>query len=204
MLDGSSEKSARSKRKPLPTKIEDFPYYIEAVGFKNAAIDDVELLFKKIRQLPATIIVQLFDADLVAGREHLFFAALNALTAFRNRNNISNNMAIEILLYASAERQIAEAFRKIGVKTVSQNIAAVIMAKQPSQIDQALSLLQSLLGCGRHDSVLEPTPRKAKRIMGLFGISDVELQAKRERRGSVLRALGDLVVEHMALLATQR
>jgi len=46
--------------------------------------------------------VQLFDASLVTTWEHLYFAALDSLTAFRNRENISRSLAMETMLYASA------------------------------------------------------------------------------------------------------
>jgi hypothetical protein len=56
----------------------------------------------------------------------------------------------------------------------------------------------------RDDSVLELTNGKVKGVKGLFGISDLELEAKLEKEGFEKEALIDLVIEHMALLATQR
>ena len=37
----------------------------------------------------------------------------------------------------------------------------------------------------------------------MFGISDIEIEAKLRRKGLEREALADLVIEHVALLSTQ-
>lgn len=188
----------------MPIKIEGFPYYAVIVGFEDVKVADIEDLFKQIRPLSSETIIQLFDASLIAGEEHLYFAALNALTAFKNRTNISNSIAVEILLYASAERQITEAFKKLGVKPETRNIAAIILSKQPKQADSTIRLLSRLLGGRRNDSVVELSENKLEKVKALFAVSELELQTKQGAACSALQALKDLVIEHMALLVTRR
>ena len=53
------------------------------------------------------------------------------------------------------------------------------------------------------DAVLELTDEKIGGIRRLFGISDLEIEAKSRRKGLEREALVDLVIEHVALLATQ-
>jgi tRNA threonylcarbamoyladenosine modification (KEOPS) complex Cgi121 subunit len=188
----------------LINKIENFPYYIVIVGFEKAKIKNVEKLFKEIQTKTKDAIIQLFDANSIAGKEHLYFATLNALTAFKNKTNISNNPAIEILLYASAHRQIVNALKKIGIKPETREIAAAIVTEKPEQINQMIELLSKLLSAQRNDMVVELTEKKIKKIKDLFEISELEFQTEVEMNSSKVEALKDLVIEHIALLATQR
>ena len=79
---------------------------------------------------PAQVDFQLFDARLVATWEHLYLAALNALVAFRSKCNISKSLAVETLLYASAQNQIQKATRLFGIKPSSSDIAVLIVGEQ--------------------------------------------------------------------------
>ena len=79
---------------------------ITIIGFRNGKIPNIDKFLEKFRNEDENNVIQFFDAEYVAGRQHLFFAALNALQAFENKVNISNNLAVETILYASAQRQI--------------------------------------------------------------------------------------------------
>ncbi len=67
-----------------------------------------------------------------------------------------------------------------------------------------MKVFSELMMGERDDSVVELTDGKVKGIRELFGISDLELEAKLEKEGFEKEALIDLVIEHMALVATQR
>jgi tRNA threonylcarbamoyladenosine modification (KEOPS) complex Cgi121 subunit len=60
------------------------------------------------KQLPWGVEAQLFDADLVATWQHPYFAALNALAAFKRGANLSNASQPNRPL-CSAQRQIKKA-----------------------------------------------------------------------------------------------
>jgi len=47
---------------------------------------------------------------------HLIGAYLNAVHAFEGKANIASSMAIEMLLFASMDRQISKAIEEIGAK----------------------------------------------------------------------------------------
>ncbi|MEA2090656.1 MAG: KEOPS complex subunit Cgi121, partial [Thermoproteota archaeon] len=148
--------------------------------------------------------VQFFNADLVAGWQHLYFAALNALTVFRSQMNISNSLAVETLLYASAQRQINNAIEKLGVKPETSQVAVLALSENRKSIKKVLEVVSGLMNGERDDSVLELTEGKSESVKRLFGISDVELQAKLENEKGEKQALTDLVIEHVALLSTKR
>lgn len=186
-------------------KLEGFNRYIAIAGFRNVKIKDVDKFFILVKEKTGNTCVQFFDAKLVAGWQHLYFAVLNAVIAFKNKLNISNNLGIEILLYASAQRQIKEAVKLIGIHPTSRKVAVVIVANTRSKTTSLLSIVSALLtGSIRDDGLLELTDDKVEGIKRIFEISGIELEAKVEKEDAKKEALMDLVVEHVALLVTQR
>jgi len=188
----------------LIEKLEDFNQHLIVAGFKNVKPNNTDELLKKIREKTRNACIQLFDASLIAGREHLRFAALNSLNAFKNKLSISNSLAIETLLYASAQHQIKDAIKLIGIKTNTHQVAVLVMAETREKTSQTLEVVSKLLQGERDDSVVELSNEKVDKLKKVFRISDVELEAKTEREGAEKEALLDLVIEHMALLATER
>jgi len=188
----------------LISEIEEHGKHLAVAGFKNVRIKDVKGFLETVQRAGKGVCVQFFDARLIAGREHLFFAALNALKAFESGVNASNSLAIEILLFASAERQIKKAVELLGVKPETSVAAVLVMAETPREVAEVLKIVSGLVPGERDDGVLELTNEKTEAIKGFFKISDLEFQAKMEKEGLERRALTDLVIEHMALLVTQK
>ena len=183
--------------------VQEFRKHVAISGFRNVKIKDVEELFKVIRKKkPLNVEIQFFDAKFVATWQHLYFAVLNALTAFKNKENISKSLAMETLLYASAQRQIRKAMEFLGIKPDSSEIAVLIVGEKPELARLALSLISKEVRAKRDDTVLELSKEKATAIRKIFGFSDVELETVMEK-GGLEKALVDLVIERMALLATQ-
>ena len=183
--------------------IEEYGKYVEITGFRNVKIDDAEAWVKTAQtDKHQGAAVQFFDADLVATWEHLYFAVVNALTAFATQRNISRNLAMETMLYASAQRQIRKAIRFIGVKCGIANVAVAIIGEKPAQVQAALSAVQKRFGKEPDESVLEMSGSKVKRVRGAFRISDEEVKALMEKN-KLEQALISLVIERVALLSTQ-
>jgi KEOPS complex subunit Cgi121 len=185
--------------------LSDFNMYVAITGFRNAKVGDVNEFFNTVRSKLADVAaVQFFDAELVATWQHLYFAAVNALTAFANKTNISNNLAMETLLYASAQRQIKKATEMMGIKPKTTNIAVLIIAESQKSANSALKSVQKLISAEQDNSTLELNEEKIEKIKRFFDISDLELAAKLGKKGLEKEALVDSVIEHMALLVTQR
>jgi tRNA threonylcarbamoyladenosine modification (KEOPS) complex Cgi121 subunit len=147
--------------------------------------------------------VQFFDAGLVAGWEHLYFSALNALNAFKSGRNVSRSLPVECLLFACARGQIREAFNVIGVKPGLSRVAVLVVADGKEDAEKALKVAAGLVGDVRDDEVLELSDEKLTGVKRAFGISGVELGAESGEDGE-RKALSDLVLEHVALLAAER
>jgi len=187
----------------LLKQIEEFGKHVTIAGFRNVRIKDIEEFFKAMRkEKPSSVEIQFFDAKFVATWQHLYFAALNALTAFKNRENISESLAMESLLYASAQRQIRKAMKLLGIKPSSSEIAVLIIGEKLESVRSALSLVSKQVKAKRDDTVLELSKEKVADIQEIFVISDVELETVM-KKGGLEKVLADLVIERMALLATQ-
>ena len=164
-------------------KLEGFNKYFAIAGFINVRIDDFNNFFDQVREKTKDAHIQFLDAGLVAGWEHLYFAVLNALKAFEGGLNISNSLAVEALLYASAQRQISKAVGLLGIKPESPHIAVLVVSETKKRIDTALEIVSQLISAERDDDILELTDEKVGDIRRLFGISDLELEAKLEKKG---------------------
>jgi len=182
----------------------DFDKHLAIAGFRGVKLPDVNKFFSNIKGKAESGSVQFFDASLVAGSEHLRFAALNALNAFKGNINISSSLAMETLLYASAQRQIKEAVKLMGIKPSTDRVAVLILADTQQQVSEALKAVSQLLGGRRDDSVVDLTDGKIAGLCKFFKISGKELEAKARRKSVTKEAITDLVLEHMALLVAMR
>lgn len=177
--------------------------YVEITGFRNILIDNAEEFLKAIRKKKQQRIwVQFFDAELVATWQHLHFAVLNALLAFKNKRNISKSLAMEAMLYASAQRQIKRTIDFIGVKCGSANLAVVIIGESIDSVTAGLSVVSEHIGAEPDETVLYLSRKKVRGIREAFRITEKELEAVEEKNNGE-RALVKLVIERMALLSTR-
>ena len=185
-------------------KIEEFNKYVVIAGFKNVKITDIEDFFDAVKNKIENVQVQFFDANLTAGWEHLYFATLNALNAFKNNRNFSNSLAVETILFASARRQIKRAMDLIGIKPSTSRVAVFILDEDEQKAFETLETISEILAAERDDGVLDFANEKVETIKKLFNISNPALRSKTEEEGHEKEALLDLVIESAALLITQR
>ncbi len=181
-------------------KISDWHIIVE--GFRNVEIRDVDALFNFVDKEAEGCYVQFFDADLIAGFDHLYFAFLNASKAFEAGNNISKDVAVETLLFASGQRQISNAIKLIGIKPHSSRIAVLAVSKSRQKAVEMLDKVSKMLCGEKFNDVLELTDDKFEIIKKAFKISGEEIEAV--LRKNKKEALTSLLIEHIALLATQR
>ncbi|MGD0057118.1 MAG: KEOPS complex subunit Cgi121 [Methanomassiliicoccales archaeon] len=128
------------------------------------------------------------NADLVCGADHLRSAVAHAERAFERGSNVSSTLAMETMLYASGERQISRAMKKLGMREGVERLAIVLFDVE--DVDRTLHSLELT----RDDSVLEPSTAKITR----FGISERETKAIPEETWP------DLVLERVAFVELQK
>jgi tRNA threonylcarbamoyladenosine modification (KEOPS) complex Cgi121 subunit len=181
--------------------IEEYGKYVEIAGYRCVPFASAEAFLKENRKQTLHVDVQFFDADHIATQEHLYFAVLNALQAIRSKTSISKTPAMETMLYAAAKRQIKRAIDAIGIKPQTRNMAIVALGDDSAAVEALVKGLSAAIGCEPDDSVLQLTGEKQRKICAAFQISPKAL--KTQANGDREKALVDLVVEQVALLATQ-
>jgi KEOPS complex subunit Cgi121 len=171
---------------------------IRIVGAKGT-IPDIDHLLARISQFAENqqVAIQVMDANVVYGKNHLVSAAEHAIRAFTQKTNTMNSLAMETLLYASGERQIKLGIQKMGVKPGKGDIAFVFIDKQRgiaeaqgNLADQDVNTMLKTLQLVRDDSVLEGDEDTLRQ----FGISDEELETVTKAK------YGYLILEKVALV----
>jgi KEOPS complex subunit Cgi121 len=179
--------------------LEEFGKVLTITGYRNVSFQRAEAYLKQNRK---GVQVQFFEADLIATQEHLYFSALNALRSFENHTNISKSPAMETILYTAAVRQIQKAIERLGVKSQTKNVAAVVFGESGVEAEKVLRDVSTHLGAQPDESVLELTAEKTEKIKAAYNITDSEIRTI-AKNGDMQAALVNLVVERVALLATQ-
>ncbi|MCX6673136.1 MAG: KEOPS complex subunit Cgi121 [Methanothrix sp.] len=160
--------------------------------FGKPIIQDRGRLISAIKDLQSRhgCIVQALDADKIVSERHIRFAAKKALAAFSEARNIAKDAGMEIMRYASGERQIERAlFMRISDRT--ERMALVLVGSGCSWPDASeLSRIIELDGQGCSFC--------AKAVKEAFNITSEELGAVGEER------IEDLVIERVALVDTYR
>ena len=183
--------------------MKEYGKYAEITGFKNIKFIQAEVFLKANRkETQLNVELQFFDASLVATQEHLYFAVLNALQAFQNKTNISKSLAVEAMLYASAQRQIRKAIQRCGIKPETTSMAVVIIGENPAEIETLLEAIAVCVGAEPDETVLEMTEAKLEKIKEAFQVKAEEIKTMM-KNGNLDEAVVSLVVERTALLATQ-
>jgi KEOPS complex subunit Cgi121 len=134
-----------------------------------------------------------FNADMLAGRVHAVSAVVRAVRAFEEGSNISNNIEMECLLFASGSRQCSTA-ASFGIHE-GENRMYICCYPARTTVWAALEPLFCFVR-DRWDII---DPEKKAHLMKTFSISSGELAAA----GGDERIV-DLVLERVALLQVIR
>lgn len=130
--------------------------------------------------------ILLMNADLVFGKDHVESAIEHADRAFKRGTNVATSKMMEVMLYASGERQLSTAIKKLGLKKGTTRV--VLVVSDSRRVDEVLRDLK----ISRDDSVLEGRAEKLR----AFGLSQKAL-------GSVAKGMVlDLVLERVAFVDT--
>jgi KEOPS complex subunit Cgi121 len=184
-------------------ELPEFGQVLSLLGFRDVHIASIDVFLTQLRRV-APIPLQVFDAAVIAGQQHLLFATLNALTAFEQGQRISENLAIEILLYASGQRQISKAIERMGVKPTTATIAVAFLTATPDDAETMEAKLTQAIPGVRDDRVLAFQAGKVERVINAFAVTDRELAAVADDGENPWVALVKIVIERGALLAIDR
>ncbi|MEM2934216.1 MAG: KEOPS complex subunit Cgi121 [Halobacteria archaeon] len=136
------------------------------------------------------VTIQFFDAAKIAGEEHVKAAVEKAIRAMERRRNISQDLGVEILLYAAGNRQIQRAL-EMGIKEGRNEAVTVIVGDEVEDVERAIATLKKII---LEADVLKYTEGKKKAIINYFHITPLELEAVGEEK------IPKLLLERVALL----
>lgn len=153
------------------------------------------------------ITIQVVDAKYIVSPNHLLFAAIHALTAFRHGTQRATTLAMEILRFTAAQRQISQALKTIGVTKSTQHLAGIL-------VNQTLTILHAsyqefLKQTTSNDNpkvLLIASKEKEQVIKNTFQLTNREVNAisHSNRVADRRSALEKLVYDRCALLAISR
>ncbi|HID47466.1 MAG TPA: hypothetical protein EYH15_04770 [Methanothermococcus okinawensis] len=106
---------------------------------------------------------QILDGDVVATEKHI----LHAINQARSKEPITNSFWMEILVRASAQRQISNAIEIIGVKTGEGRNVCIVCPDEDT-----LKEILKYTGGRIDNSVLDLNLEKLKRIRRVFHIEE--------------------------------
>jgi KEOPS complex subunit Cgi121 len=133
-----------------------------------------------------------FDADKMAGKNHVESALVHAIRAVNGNFCISNSLEMEALLYAAGSRQCINGVA-FGIHAGHNNSYLCICPPETEALGKILSLVTPV-----HDNWETISPEKAGVLKNLFDITSQELGV------TGISRLQELVLERVALLEVYR
>lgn len=164
---------------------------IKIIGAKGN-ISDVDNFLKKVINFSKenNLIIQVFNADLIYGKNHILSAFNHADRAMKTKTNTTNSLEMEILLYASGKRQLKHAIPKMGVKSGNTKIVVAIIGSKIS--NESIDKMLNILSLVRNDKVIQGNIDTLKK----FDIGQNEIKTVAENKYE------DLILEKIALVDT--
>ncbi|MHA2229577.1 MAG: KEOPS complex subunit Cgi121 [Candidatus Thorarchaeota archaeon] len=148
--------------------------------------------------------VQFLDSSLVVDADHLLFAAQNAINAWRGRYAITRELGLELMVYASAQRQIDRAIEVMGIKNELVSLALVIVGTDRVSVETQLNHIKNEVGSATSDQ-FSMSEERLRSIMNHFNIQDKELQAITVSNAPVdiQKALSRCVISRVSMTALE-
>ena len=131
-------------------------------------------------------------------------AAINAWHAFKSGIGISRSLAMETLLYASAQRQISAAITKAGVTRNSTIVGFLAFSNSEDEAREIEQKIAHFVGAELTEGLLDEwSEEKVSKLMAVYEIGTVELEAIRMPGQKMETAVKKAVAERVALLSTR-
>lgn len=154
-------------------------------------INDVDNFLNGLKEISMKhgVVIQTIDARKVAGRKHLETAVKKAIRSTLSGKNIADDLAMEILLYASGKRHIDKAI-EMGISP-GMNEVAIVIVGSPGGVGRVVRALREETA---EEDVVGYKSSKRGEIMRFFDITEEELAAVGEEK------IVDIVTERAVLL----
>ncbi len=181
--------------------IKEFSKYLLIVGIKNFRGYNYNEVCSKIDKGCSHLEFQIVDAQKILDSNHIFFATLYALKAFKNKKNISKSLSIEILLYISGQKQIEEAIRLFGLQKKSRDLILMAVGEKKGDLKRLEQNVKKSLNVELNNTIIElHSKKKCNDIKRVFNISNLEIETLKRKSDDSWSVLEKLIIERMAFL----
>ncbi len=171
--------------------VRDMDFEIRQVSFQVRDIGSFLSWLRNISSRSGAVII-CFNAELMAGQEHVISAMMHAKRAMNRGTCISSSFEIEALLYASGSRQCQDA-AKFGVHKGLNNCYLCIYPITPQVWNELLPVMTISI-----EDWERITDEKMNILISLFGITNDEIEVTGGDR------IQELVLERVALLEVNK
>lgn len=160
-------------------------------------VDDEKNVIETVGEISKNhgVVSQVFDAEHIAGREHLIHAVRLALIALESGENFADSPNIELVCWVAGTRQIDRAVELVGIRGETTKVALIVLGLSREKVEQVTREISQELQIDEDEEVLDITPEKSEFLKEVFSISDAQLEAA---------DLEELVLERIALLSLQK
>ncbi len=182
----------------------EFSAHIWISGFTSKPVD-FDAVLNEIHKKHPEVSAQFVDLDKIPGSRYLFLATLNALQSHNSSRPISRTLGMEILLYVSANKQINEAIRHVGMTADTARIAAILVGKTKEETLVVADLLNQILQQKGDDELIDQwSSGRIENVLSLFDIAPRELKAILRESEQREQAVERLAIERSALLTVRK
>lgn len=146
--------------------------------------------------------IQFFDSSLIISVGHLLSAAQNAANAWKGGYMLTRGLDAEVLVYASAQRQIGRAIENLGVHDDLQSIALVVVGGDKKGVRDVITKMVNKVGKEIKPAFV-PDRERLERIMHHFGVNEKEIKALTDSDEVEIwaKALSKCVVSRVSIVA---
>ncbi len=197
--------------------------FLEANKFANE-VEALNHLFKMIEELQNKnrgSTIQIIKDNYILNQDHIFVACYYLQKALFHETLISNNKAIELLLYLSTHRQISKGIKLFGLdsddlnkgkfttcfispinnlKSIFNDLLEILHAHE---IDVTINDL-TLEKITEIIKIYEFSELQIKSVLNSYGIKNVNLEKPKNNLHNISLAVFDLLCEKMELLNLEK
>jgi len=156
----------------------EFTIFVVGLRLRRLSSEVTRTILEKLSRIRIPII--LLDARSIWSLRHILIATHMALRSWIRRENVAKKLPLEIMLYASATREIDKAIKLLGLKPGLTEIVVCEVVEGLKRDDEIIKEILELLGKETvieiDDNLLKPGESKRK-LISWFNITEEELKA---------------------------
>lgn len=138
---------------------------------------------------------QLFDADHIAGREHLLHSAKLAFESIERGRAFADSPEIELVCWVAGRRQINKSLKRVGIGEDTDRVAIITIGESALEVEKSQKEIFRRLEIEEDKEVLEIDEDKLENLQDAFSITPKQLEVS---------SATDVVLEKVSLLSLER